>query len=117
MVPPRTLGDTFFLYMAYDQKSNLNNLFGIYDRKDTADLTHVLDTSIFGMRSAQSTSNVAKDVKFWQIMHFLHILTQNLHFISCDMQINTSNDQPEHAGFNCGRGDAHIMLLIEQSMI
>ena len=81
------------------------------------DLTHVLDMSIFGMCSAQSTLNVPKDVNFWQIMHFIHILTQNLDFISCDMQINTSNNQREYARCNCGRGNAHIIVLIEQLMI
>jgi len=30
------------------------------------------------MRSPQSALNVATDVDFWQFMHFLHILTQNL---------------------------------------
>ena len=79
------------------KNQNLNNLFGIYDRKDTADLTHVLDTSIFGMHSAQSTSNVPQDVKFWQIMHFLH-QHYHIHLISGIMEesngINAERWQP-----------------------
>jgi len=107
-----TLGDVIFLCMAYAQKSKSQQLtwdirwLGPRGSNPRAGYVYIWDVfSTEYLECAQGSQFLVDNA-------LLHILTQNLDFTSCDMQINTPKNQREHAGCNRGRGDAHIIVLL-----